>query len=173
MNLIVAFDQNYIIGDKNKLPWKVPEDLAFFKETTESHIVIMGRKTFESLPSPLKSRINIVITNSQDTPTDTSSVYYRSMHSVFPLLDELSITYPEKKVFVIGGSQIYDAFFSYINTFYFTKIYREGNNGDTFLPDRIREELNSLRYIKKTVISKRRSSVQQYEYEVFIYFLRQ
>ena len=63
MNLIVAIDQNNIIGDNMCLPWKVPEDMGFFKEITMNHIIIMGRKTFDTLSSPFQNKINIVITS--------------------------------------------------------------------------------------------------------------
>jgi dihydrofolate reductase len=73
MELITALDIDGIIGLDNNLPWHVPEDLAFFKNMTQGHVVIMGRKTFESLPNgPLKNRINIVITRNSSHYKSTS-----------------------------------------------------------------------------------------------------
>ena len=60
--LIVAMSKNGVIGNNNKLPWYIPEDLVNFSELTKGHIIIMGRKTFESLPNgPLKNRLNVVL----------------------------------------------------------------------------------------------------------------
>jgi dihydrofolate reductase len=61
--IIAAIARNRVIGNKGKLPWHIPEDLARFKQLTTGHIVIMGRKTFDSLENPLPNRTNIVITS--------------------------------------------------------------------------------------------------------------
>ena len=74
--LIVAFNKNNVIGINNTIPWYVPEDFNQFSKTTKDHIVVMGRKTFESLPNgPLKNRINVAITNKK-TETDNQELFF-------------------------------------------------------------------------------------------------
>ena len=70
LSLIVAMDQQGLIGNQNTLPWYLPADLQFFKETTIGHIVIMGRKTFESIGRPLPNRRNIVLTRNKNWKPD-------------------------------------------------------------------------------------------------------
>ncbi len=168
MNLIVAIDQNNIIGDNMSLPWKVPEDMFFFKEMTINHIVIMGRKTFETLSSPLKSRINVVIT-SQPIAGDIQNVYFRNMNTVHETLKNLREIYPEKKVFVIGGNQTYELFFPFIETLYITKIHREETNGDTFFSEKIRNKIETPEYEKITICSLQESKNPKYKYEIIQY----
>ena len=78
--LIVAFNKKGVIGKDNTIPWHVPEDLKYFQKTTKGHIIVMGRKTYESLPNgPLKNRINIVITNNPSQYTETETLFFTSM----------------------------------------------------------------------------------------------
>ena len=78
--LVVAMDVDGCIGSNNTIPWSLPEDLKHFKELTENNIVIMGRKTFESLPNgPLKNRMNIVISSHIDNTYN----YHRSKEDNF------------------------------------------------------------------------------------------
>ncbi len=99
LSLIVATDRNHGIGIHNTLPWRLPEDLAFFKRTTSGHAIIMGRKTFDSIGRPLPNRRNIVVTRNPDW-----------MHQGVERagsLDEALHLAGEGEVFVIGGAQIY------------------------------------------------------------------
>lgn len=139
MNLIVACDQYGIIGDNGKMPWHVSEDMKYFKDMTLNHIVVMGRKTYESLPSTdgLKGRINIVITSlpelySQLVNKDLLFVTISELSSVIQKIQE-NENISGKKVFVIGGSNIYNQLMNYCNNIYVTYIYRNSFQGDTFL----------------------------------------
>ena len=99
--LIVAFNNKNVIGINNTIPWYVPEDLKQFRKTTKDHIVVMGRKTFESLPNgPLKNRINVVITN-KTIESHNADVYFCNFDDSFALLEKLQKE-TEKKVFIIG-----------------------------------------------------------------------
>ena len=168
MNLIVAIDQNNIIGDNMSLPWKVPEDMVFFKEMTINHIVIMGRKTFETLSSPLQNRINVVIT-SQPIASDIPNLYFRNMDTIHDTLQNLQETYPEKKVFVIGGNQTYELFFPFMEKLYITKIYREETNGDTFFSKKIIDKIETTGYEKTIICSLQESKNPKYKYEIIQY----
>lgn len=121
---IYASDANDVIGNNNGLPWSIPEDMAFFRKTTLNSIVIMGRKTFDSLglPGGLPNRINIVITSArQQTHAHAHAVIFASTRNLERILN----LFPEKPVFIIGGAQIFKHFSSQINTWYITKIYKE------------------------------------------------
>ena len=108
---------------KGTLPVECKEDLAFFKKMTEDNIVIMGRNTWDSLPDrykPLPNRINIVLSN-QDRPNGIDSkVMWLSTKALD--LKTIQSTYPDKKIFFIGGASVFDQFHPYIDTFYLTFI---------------------------------------------------
>ena len=101
LTLIVATDRHNGIGIRNTLPWRLPEDLAFFKRTTTGHPIIMGHKTFDSIGRPLPNRRNIVVTRN----AGWSHAGVEAVRSL-PLAAELA---GEGEVFVIGGAQIYAA----------------------------------------------------------------
>ena len=133
--LIVAMDMDGCIGKANSIPWHLPEDLKHFKALTENSIVIMGRHTFESLPNgPLQNRLNIVI-SSQTVPVQQQlqnypNVIVTNMNDVFYFVDKYKSTY--SKVFIIGGSQIYDLFITYCSKIHITNVNICNNNGDIF-----------------------------------------
>ncbi len=99
LSLIVATDRNHGIGINNTLPWRLPEDLAFFKRTTSGHPIIMGRKTFDSIGRPLPNRRNIVVTRN-------AQWRYEGVQAAGSL-DEAVQLAGDGEVFVIGGAQIY------------------------------------------------------------------
>jgi len=130
--LIVAFNNKNVIGNDNKIPWYVPEDLKQFRKTTKNHIVVMGRKTFDSLPNgPLKNRINVVITN-KVINNDIENLFFCNFVESFTLLKRLQKE-TEKKVFIIGGNTIYNQYFEYCTKFHITLI-DDNNDGDVFFP---------------------------------------
>lgn len=123
--LIVASDKNGVIGYNNTIPWYIPEDLKRFRQLTLHNIVVMGRKTFESLPNgPLKDRINIVITQNPHQYKNTDSVIYANMDNVFDIIKHNSAN---KKVFIIGGSKIYNLFFNYCSIIHLTLVHIESH----------------------------------------------
>src|SRR5687767_7629580 len=105
VSLIAAMAQNRVIGRNNDLPWKLPDDMKFFMQTTKGHHVIMGRKNYDSLGEkykPLPQRTNIVITRQKDLQAPGCTI----VHS---LQDALAIATQnhEPEAFVIGGAEIY------------------------------------------------------------------
>jgi dihydrofolate reductase len=100
VNLIVARSRNGVIGRDGALPWRLPEDLAFFKRTTMGHPIVMGRRTWESIGRPLPGRRNIVVSRRAD--------YTAAGAEVAPSLDEaLRLCAGSAELFVIGGAQLY------------------------------------------------------------------
>ena len=131
MNLIVAVDKNWGIGYQGDLLVKIPQDLKFFKEQTTGKVVIMGRKTLESMPGgrPLPSRLNIVITNQKNYTVEGAMV----AHSVEEAL-ELTKDYKKEDIFVIGGEAIYRQMLDKCTIAYVTKIDHK-YKADTFFPN--------------------------------------
>lgn len=122
INIIVAVSENGIIGNKGKLPWHLPKDLKYFKDTTKGKIVIMGRKNYESIPEkyrPLPNRTNVVLTRNKDYEAEGCEI----RHNVFAALDEF--IWDNDDIFIIGGSEIYKQAFKYTNKVYLTRIHSE------------------------------------------------
>ena len=119
MNMIVAADKNWAIGNHNELLVSIPSDMKFFRTTTTGKIVVMGRKTLESFPGglPLKNRINIVLTRNPDYKVKDAVV----CHSLEEVLEELK-KYPSEDIYIIGGESVYRQFLPYVDTIYMTKI---------------------------------------------------
>lgn len=156
MKLIAAVDKNWAIGNNGDLLYHFPEDMRFFKKITmESEIVIMGRKTFESLPNVLSDRINIVLTRDPETykPEVGESVYnlftkkYNSTHCFVMSFSEF-MNYCESglidkdKACVIGGGEIYKLFLPFINEAYITKIDSCKSEVDTYFPINLDDDPN-------------------------------
>ena len=129
---IAALARDNVIGFQNNIPWKNKEDLQFFKNTTEGFPVIMGRKTFESLKSPLKNRLNIVISKNYE---NLLVECYNTFESAILDLKKTNI----EKCFIIGGSSIYSQFINYSDELLLSYIFDENNKyldvkGDMFFP---------------------------------------
>ena len=131
MNLIVAVDKNWAIGNENKLLVSIPQDMKFFRETTMGKVVVMGRKTLESFPGgqPLKKRTNIVLTRDKNYQVKDAIV----VNTVDELLQELK-KYDEEEIYVIGGESIYRQMLPYCDTAHVTKIYHS-YEADTYFPN--------------------------------------
>lgn len=130
MNLIVAVSKNYGIGKDNKLLFNLPSDLRFFKEKTSGGVVVMGKNTYMSLPKrPLPNRVNIVL--SKDPAFEAQgAVVVRSLSELFAEVKK----YEDDKIFVCGGSSIYNLLMPYCENAYVT-VVDEIVPADTFIDD--------------------------------------
>ena len=128
LNIIVAVANDGAIGGKGDLLWHIGEDLRYFKTVTSGCTVLMGRKTWESLPfRPLKNRRNIIISADKN--------YEATGGEVFSSLEEAMVSCGDnEKVFCIGGGKVYEQFMPLCNRLYLTKIYADFE-ADTFFPD--------------------------------------
>lgn len=119
MQLIVAVDKNWAIGNGSKLLVRIPEDQKFFRETTMGHVVVLGRKTLDEFPGgkPLKGRNNIILSRDEKYKVDGATV----VHSKEELLEELA-KYASDDIFIIGGESIYKLMYQYCDTAHVTKI---------------------------------------------------
>jgi dihydrofolate reductase len=135
ISLVAAIDKNNAIGYQNKLLCYLPNDLRYFKQLTTSgnhNIVVMGRKTFESISKPLPNRINVVLTKNKDYIAPRGVFVY---HSVEEILKQYR-NYGECKpsLWIVGGSEIYRQFMPYADRLYITLIDHVFENADAFFP---------------------------------------
>jgi len=126
ISLIFAIGKNNALGYKNKMPWYLPADFAYFKKVTMGQPVIMGRKTFESIGKPLPGRINIVLTRSES--------FYHDGCIVVDSIDKAKELVEGKETFIIGGLEIYTAFLPIADKLYITEINKMFE-ADTFFPE--------------------------------------
>lgn len=145
MSLIAAFDDNKGVGIDNKLPWYIPEDLKHFKNITMGNNMIMGKKTYDSLPGILPGRKHIVLTTDKSLISNNENVIFvNSLNECLILLENLEI----KKNIVIGGNKMWDLFLPYIDTFYLTHVFGKFKV-DTYFPETIKiEDLHLISSIK-------------------------
>ncbi len=152
VTLIAAIDQNRVLGKNNELIWHLPEDLKRFKRLTTGHAIIMGRKTFESLPKVLPNRHNIVVTRNRNFIKEGITV----CHSVKDALECAG----DKQPFVIGGGQIYKQAIGLADVIELTKIHSKFE-GDVFFP-----KIN----LKEWIIEKEERMVHtDFEYSFITY----
>ena len=129
ISAIVAVDNNWGIGFNGDLLEHIPEDLKYFKQLTENHWVIMGRKTWDSLPKkPLPNRQNVVITNTYQKG---------DQHTTFLKMNQIKLIMKSQPddYFIIGGGQIYEKLLPLCDRVYITKIFKDHTNIDTYFPN--------------------------------------
>ena len=127
--IIVAMDKNQLIGADNRLPWRLPDDMKWFVEKTMGKPVIMGRKTYESIPAkfrPLKGRHNIVLTRSRSFDAPGATV-------VYSVGEALAAAGDVEEIIIGGGANLYAQLLSQTNRIYLTLIEAE-LDGDAFFP---------------------------------------
>ncbi len=119
MDLIVAVDNNWAIGNKGNLLVRIPADQKYFREMTMGNVVVLGRKTLAGFPNglPLAGRDNIILTRNKDFNVKGGII----VHSEEELKEKLR-EYKDRQIFVIGGGKIYDMLLPYCKTAYVTKI---------------------------------------------------
>lgn len=130
---IAALSRNRVIGREGDLPWDLPEDMAYFRAKTKGHILIMGRKTFESFPKPLKDRLHIVITRSADYRAPEGVVVVPNVEAALEAAEAQIGRWPQE-VFIIGGGEIYKQTLAMADRLYLTWIDQDVE-GDTRYPD--------------------------------------
>lgn len=129
LSIIVATDQNYLIGKDNDMPWHIAADLKRFKAITTGHTIVMGRRTYESLPiKPLPNRHHIVLTRQKNLQLEACEMAY----SVDDIIKRFSDKDSEE-VFIIGGGNVYKSLLPYTHKLYLTTIHHTFE-GDTYFP---------------------------------------
>jgi len=129
LKAIVATTLNGVIGKDNTIPWHIPEDFKFFKKTTMGHILVMGRKTYESIGRPLPGRKTIVLTSNPD------SVQHKEVDTISSIKELENIhTEENQDIFICGGARVYKELLPYCSDLYLTLVNKE-IEGDTCFPD--------------------------------------
>ena len=162
ISAIAAIFKNGFIGFRGKLPWHIPEDLKFFKEKTRGKIILIGRKTLETLPKPLPGRKHLVITRDSQAYLEVMSEVYRTENvEVFSSVDDALVRaqvlmneWPDE-VFVVGGGEIYFQTMDLIDRLYLTEVDRDVE-GDARFPlwdrgqfiETSREEHEGFRFLR-------------------------
>jgi len=145
ISIIAAVTQNNVIGKDNDLPWSLPADMQFFKDTTKGHHVIMGRKNYLSIPEkyrPLPNRTNVIVTRQNDFVAEDCVV----THSVEDAIEAAKES-GEDEAFIIGGGEIFKQSLenNLVDRMYITRIHTE-IEGDVFFPE---IELNVWKEVKR------------------------
>lgn len=152
LHAIVATDENRVIGNKGELPWHLPEDLKYFSQQTKGHTVLMGRKTYDSLPErykPLPGRLNIVISRNEPLTAPPQGVlYFKSPEDFFQAVETQKIKLESPKIWLIGGAQLYKQLIPYCTELHLTKVPGT-HEGDTWL-----EEYESNMRLTKTILGE-------------------
>jgi dihydrofolate reductase len=154
ISIIAAIDSNGLIGKSNHLPWKIKEDLHFFRETTMGHIVVMGKRTWFSIGKPLDGRINIILTHDAEFSIPGCVV----LNSVQQVLDYLQ----GNETFIIGGAHVFEQFILYADKIYLTRILH-AFDGDTYFPELNWQEWIIKQYEQVTVESGYQLSLEKWE----------
>ena len=131
MNIIVAVDNNWAIGNKNELLIRIPNDQKHFREETLGKVVVLGRKTLQTFPQglPLQGRTNIILSKDKNYKVKDAIV----VHSTEELLAQLQ-QYNEEDVYIIGGESVYRQLLPYCNVVHVTKIDHE-YEADSYFPN--------------------------------------
>ena len=130
LSLIAAIGQNMELGYQNDLIWRIKEDLQFFKEKTMGTYIIMGRKTYESLPKNLPGRKYIVLSSDKNINSSDRLIAFRNIKDILEFIKSMEDSY----FYVIGGGQVYGSFLPYVNSMHLTEINASFEQADTFFP---------------------------------------
>ena len=154
LSIIACVGKNLELGRDNDLIFHIKEDMKYFKEVTLNHIVVMGRKTFESLPGILKDRKNVVISRNKNNFPDEVEVYSS--------IEEFMNTYKDyqDEIFVIGGASIYKQFLNYCDNLYLTEVDK------TTLADVYFPEFDKRNY-KKEIVKSGESKTLKYDFVIY------
>ncbi len=158
LSIIVAYDRNQVIGYKNKLPWKLPNDLKYFKSKTLGKTVIMGRKTFESMSGPLKQRENMVLTSNHDFHAEDVII----VHS-FDEIKNWIENHEGSEIFLIGGRSLFEFALPIVDRLYITKI-EQAFLGDTYFPE---WDETKWTLVEETVGEKNEKNPLDYRFQVY------
>lgn len=156
LSIIVAMAENNVIGKDNKLLWHISEDLKRFKSITSGNTIIMGRKTFESLPGILPNRKHIIVTRDENYFVDNPNV--EVIHNLSQVINIYKN--PSKHAFIIGGGDIYKQVIHIVDKIFLTKVY-ESFDGDTVFPKINSNEFN-IEFESEIYVNKKNNLKYQF-----------
>ena len=156
ITIIVAASENNVIGNNNKLIWHLSDDLKRFKNLTKGHYVIMGRKTFESMPRALPNRTNVIITRKENYIAENAIV-------TNTLESALKIASDDAQPFIIGGGEIYNIALNISDRIELTRVHHNFE-GDTTFP-----EINKEEWIESNRVEKKKDETHSYDFTFITY----
>lgn len=132
INIIAAITDNNALGKDNKLLFRLKKDMAHFKNITTDNVVIMGRKTYESIGKTLPNRVNIILSRNMKSNED-----FYTFDSIEKAIEWSKENYPQKEIFIIGGASVYDKALKddIVDKLYMTKIKQTVEDADAFFPE--------------------------------------
>lgn len=159
--MIAAAGQNNSLGKEGKLLWNLPHDLRRFKKLTLGKPVIMGRKTFETLPHPLPGRTNIILTRDQNYKAEGCEV----VHHLDQALQVAEAEQKHNEICIVGGGEIYELAMSYANKIELTRVHHSFEDADAFFPDL---DLSEWKLISEIFHSKDKKHNYSFSYLTYI-----
>ena len=156
VTIIVAASENNVIGNNNKLIWHLSDDLKRFKNLTKDHHVIMGRKTFESMPRALPNRTNVIITRKENYIAE-NAIVTNSLESA------LKIASDDAQPFIIGGGEIYNIALNVSDRIELTRVHHNFE-GDTTFP-----EIDKEKWIESNRVEKKKDETHSYDFTFITY----
>lgn len=152
-SIIACIGKNRELGKNNRLIFHIKDDMKFFRETTAGHKIVMGRKTWESLPGKLPHRENIVLSSRDFDGPDLI------IHDIEQFIHNHKDT--DEEIFIIGGGSIYEAFLPYATTLYLTEVDASVPDADTFFPS-----FDKTKYTKSLI---KKGTENDLEYSIIKY----
>jgi dihydrofolate reductase len=130
LSIIVAASENNVIGINNHLPWHLPVDMKYFRDTTIGKPIVMGRKSFDELGRPLPGRPNIVITRQADFKREGLFIVSSLEEGI-----EKAKTFGTEEIFITGGGEIFKQALPIVDRLYMTRVHANDVVGDTYFPE--------------------------------------
>ncbi len=140
---IVAMSENRVIGRDGGMPWHIPEDFKFFKNTTMGHAMIMGRKTWDSIGRPLPGRLSIVVSRTDNLRLPDGVIQCHSVDDAIRTCKDLQTEWGDE-CFIVGGGEIYRQTLPLIDRVYLTVIHKT-IDGDTLYPELSTEAFGEIK----------------------------
>ena len=154
ISIIACVGRNLELGKNNDLLWHLPNDLKYFKEVTKGKTVIMGRRTFESLPGILPNRRNIVLQLADESNIDGVEIF----NDIPSILETVK---NEDEAFIIGGASIYRQFLEYANKLYLTEVHKSCKDAEVYFP-----KFNKRLY-RKTIVGNNVDNNIKYDFVIY------
>lgn len=152
ISIIAARSQNNVIGNNNQLPWHLPSDLKHFRSLTQNSVVIMGRKTYESIGKPLPNRLNVVVSSQKDLKVAEGVHVFGDTNEALKASRVMCLNHKIENIWIIGGAAIYQQFIKRADRMVLTTIDRECS-GDTYFTN-FKHELWKLDKVTKHIDSE-------------------
>lgn len=139
INIIAAIGENNELGKKGELIWSIPKDLKYFRERTKDSIIVMGKKTFNSLPKILPGRKHIILSRTAEFNKEINNeiIVVNNKDELIDLCKKIS---GDKEIFIIGGASLYEMFIEIADKLYITHIEESDKDADVYFPEIIEEK---------------------------------